>query len=130
MENASQALIIAGGILLAILTISLFVYMFNNISAMGNAQAQKEEITHLANWNAEWEAYNKRYLYGTDVLTVMNKAEQINNEVDIKIRVDKSIINNPREFVSNYKTSTYTCEEVEYSNKTGRVCKMIFKFVE
>ena len=37
MDNAAQALLIAGGILLGILTITMLVYMFSNISNMGNA---------------------------------------------------------------------------------------------
>ena len=80
MENAAQALLIAGGILLAILTLSLIVYMSNNVSTIGSAQAEKQEVERLAAWNAEWEAYNKQVLYGAEVLTVRNKADQNNLE--------------------------------------------------
>ena len=38
MDNATEALLIAGGILLGILTITALVYMFNNLSIMGNAK--------------------------------------------------------------------------------------------
>ncbi len=89
MENASQAILIAGGILLAILTISMLTLMFNNISIMQNAKADKKEAEELAAWNSGWEAYNKKYLYGAEVLTLINRAEQEFNEngYEVKIRV-------------------------------------------
>ena len=80
MENASEALLIAGGILLGILTITLLVYMFGNLSNMESADMARVEQERLNAWNAEWEAYNKRLLYGTEVLTVIKKAEQKNHE--------------------------------------------------
>lgn len=128
MENASQALLIAGGVLLGILTVSLLVYMFSTISTVGNASAMQEENKKLVEWNAEWEAYNKRFLYGTEVLTVINKAEQNNVEYDdsdeeykVKI-IGKDIsgqeipVANFKNFVENHKTSVFTCENVEYSD--------------
>ena len=98
MDNAAQALLIAGGILLGILTITMLVYMFSNISNMGNAQNLKQEAERLAAWNNEWEAYNKRLLYGTEVLTVINKAEQNNKEYNendrykVKIFIQQGIL--------------------------------------
>lgn len=128
MENASQALLIAGGVLLGILTVSLLVYMFSTISTVGNASAMQEENKKLVEWNAEWEAYNKRFLYGTEVLTVINKAAQNNVEYDdsdeaykVKI-IGKDIsgqeisVTNFKNFVENHKTSVFTCENVEYSD--------------
>lgn len=136
MENASEALLIAGGILLGILTITLLVYMFGNLSNMESADMARVEQERLNAWNAEWEAYNKRLLYGTEVLTVINKAEQNNQEyednttyyVTYKIlqgntQVDKS-------FVEARKTSIFECTAMNYSNETGRINEVIFKFVE
>lgn len=132
MDNATQALLIAGGILLAILTLTLLVYMFSNIATIGNAQAEKEEVERLKEWNAEWEAYNKKVLYGAEVLTVINKAEQNNNEnsevykVTIKVYLDNVL--QEKEFVEMSKSSIFKCIDVQYSEKTGRVCEMSFKY--
>ena len=93
MDNATQALLIAGGILLAIMTITALVVMFSNAATIQNAQNNKEELERLAKWNAEWEAYNKRLLYGAEVLTVVKKAEQNNTEYsNAKYHVFPSII--------------------------------------
>lgn len=132
MENASQALIIAGGILLAILTISLLVYAFGNASTIFNAQEKEKETQRLAEWNAEWEAYNKQLLYGTEVLTVVNKAEQNNSEFENKVYV--TIIGKPddktiQEYLLGLKTNIFKCESMTYNEETGRVENIEFSFV-
>ena len=135
MDNAAQALLIAGGILLGILTITMLVYMFSNISNMGNAQNLKQEAERLAAWNNEWEAYNKRLLYGTEVLTVINKAEHNENDrYKVKIFIQQgngAELSDAeyKDFVNNTKTSIYTCESVTY-NEEGRVSTMTFRFKE
>lgn len=135
MENAAQALLIAGGILLAILTLSLLVYMSNNVSTIGTAQAQEKEAKRLAAWNAEWEAYDKTRLYGVDVLTVVNKAEQNNadyedSELYEVLIVDENDNKITAEYITDYKKSIFECIGVEYNNQTGRVNKMTFNLVE
>lgn len=138
MENSSQALLIAGGILLGILTISLLVYMFSNLSTIGNAEKKGEEIERLASWNSEWEAYNKRLLYGADVLTVINKAEQNNLDndnnpkfiVSVVIYYDDGITAMQKSAVLNKKTSIFECVKMEYNNDTGRVNYIEFKLKE
>lgn len=137
MENAAKALVIAGGVLLGVLTLTLLVYMFSNMSIVGNAQAERKENERLQAWNAEWEAYNKKLLYGAEVLTVINKAKENNNEYDnnsmyrvdihVKSKTDKELTSQE---ISNLKTSIFTCESVTYGNETGRISEMTFKFVE
>ena len=83
MENASKALLIAGGILLAMLTAGLIVLLVNNIQTMQNAQSEKKAQEQLVAFNRGYEAYNKRIMYGTDVISVVNKAIQNNKSMDL-----------------------------------------------
>ena len=53
MENAAKALMIAGGILLAILTITLLVYMMTAASSMAEAQDAKTLSEQIAAFNRE-----------------------------------------------------------------------------
>lgn len=82
MENASKALLIAGGILLAILTLSLVIYMTTVTSSMADAQDARTLANQINTFNKEYEAYNKRKMYGTDVITVINKAIDYNGGLD------------------------------------------------
>lgn len=83
MENASKALYIAGSLLIALLVISLLVYTFNNL---GGVEEQKDEIAYeesITAFNREYEAFNKRIMYGVDVISCINKAVS-NNEKYVK----------------------------------------------
>ena len=67
MENATKALEIAGGILIATLIISLFIYMFNELSVSQATQNKNAEAEALQKFNAKYDAYNKNILYGETV---------------------------------------------------------------
>ena len=138
MENATQALLIAGGILLALMTVLTLVYLGNNLAIIGQSEQEKIEQERLNNWNAEWEAYNKKLLYGADVLTVLNKAKQndidydysATYKVDIQIKGKDEYGNTiTKDNIENYKVAIFTCTEILYSDETGRVNSMTFEFV-
>ena len=133
MENASQALVIAGGILLALLTLSLLVLMFTNINTIGEARAKQEEVRQIQEWNAEWEAYNKQYLYGADVLTVINKAEKNNIEEQYKVEVTVLLedgTEGSKVDIQNNKVGIYRCTEMSIDNDTGRIKSIKYEFVK
>lgn len=73
MENASKALLIAGGILIALLVIALVVYSFGSMSGFFTNEEKKEEAEQLKAFNDQYEAYNRKLLRGTDIVSVMNK---------------------------------------------------------
>lgn len=74
MENASRALVIAGGILIGLITISLFYYMFNRVSEFQDITKDDTQQQELLDFNQGFEAYNKKIMYGADVISVLNKA--------------------------------------------------------
>ena len=74
MENASKALLMAAGVLIAVMLLSLIVYMSTSMTRIAGAQDQRTEAEQLAAFNKEYEAYNKQKMYGTDIITVVNKA--------------------------------------------------------
>ena len=83
MDNAAKALEIAGGVLIAILIITLFVYMFNQVSYHQATQNMNIETQQLEEFNKKYEAYNKSILYGADVISVINMAIS-NNQTEIE----------------------------------------------
>ena len=93
MENASKALIMAAGILIGVLVLSLGVYLF---TSFGNsaAQIQKEnEINALNKFNSQFTVYQGRKdLTIYDILTVANYASENNKNynLDSRNRGDKS----------------------------------------
>lgn len=72
MENVSKALLIAAGIFLAILLLSLLVIFYNQVS---NHYAQKHELTIMEQaykFNAKFENYNRDNIRGSDLISLMN----------------------------------------------------------
>lgn len=148
MENASQALIIAAGVLLGILILSLGSYLYYIFGDyVSNTQAEIIENT-LAQFNDEFLKYDKlNDLTMQDIVTIKNnalennykhseyntsiRAAENNNYIDVYIR-NKLILNKSdeqlllEELQDNGQTQKYTCE-VKISTKTGRVYKVIFK---
>ena len=82
MENAAKAILIAGGILIGLMTLTLLVYAGTATRRMEQAQHDKSETEKIAKFNMEFEAYNKHRLYGIDVITVINKAIAHNKKMD------------------------------------------------
>ena len=93
MENASKALVIAGGILLAMLTISLLFLLLSNINSSKMTEEEKLAAKQLQEFNQQWEAYNKKVLYGTDVISVLNKAMDNNSKASVEDDTNKYYVN-------------------------------------
>ena len=81
MENASKALIMAGGVLLAIMILSLLVSVGISMSDMVGAQDEKTATQQVQQFNESYLAYNKSKMYGIDVITVVNKAIDYNTKL-------------------------------------------------
>lgn len=79
MDNVAKALQIAGGVLLAVIIMSLVSYFFSSIGLWPMEQDQVEDAEQLAKFNLEYEIYDKKGMYGVDVISCLNKAIS-NNE--------------------------------------------------
>lgn len=85
MENAASALQMAAGVLLALLLISLFVYVFNSISQTENTRADVEAAAEITKFNNKFLAFDKSSMYGTDLISILGLAisnNQIYNQVN------------------------------------------------
>ena len=78
MENAAKAIIISGGIFFAIALLTFGVYTYTSLNRLANEQDAQTEQQQLVNFNKSYEAYNKSIMYGTDLISVINKANDNN----------------------------------------------------
>ncbi len=132
MENASKALLIAGGVLLSMMILALVVYVGTSMGDMAESQDRKKAAEQLAEFNRGYEVYNKTRMYGTDVLTVFNKAKD-ENDYSIEITaIDENGNNISIQNNHDFKISVFKCveEEIGYDNETGRINKMVFRKIE
>ena len=81
MENATKALLIAAGIMLAIMILSLLLVGYNQISAYYTAKHEVKEIQQLADFNKIFQNYNREKIRGTDMLSLMNRIIDYNERL-------------------------------------------------
>lgn len=79
MENISKALLIAGGMLIAIIILSMFLIMYNKVTNISKAQEEQKKQEQLSAFNGQYEAYDKQLMYGVDVITLCNKINNNNS---------------------------------------------------
>ena len=80
MENTAKALEIVAGVLLAVIIISLIVYFFSTISEWPSQEDEMQSAEQLAQFNLEYEVYEKNAMYGVDVISCLNKARSNNQK--------------------------------------------------
>lgn len=78
MENASKALLIAGGMLLAILLVTLLVYAWGMFSEYQNAKADLAEIEDTAKFNEQLSQYDRDDVDGYTLLSLINRIVDYN----------------------------------------------------
>lgn len=137
MENASKALFIAAGVLIALIILSLLVLAYDQISQTAKAEEAKKQAEQVADFNAQYEVYNKKLLYGVDILSLINKVNDNNikyaNEIDYQITVhlvgvtEAEIRGDPANGISGMKTNIFKCTQITYNTTTGRVSSMTFE---
>ena len=146
MENASKALIIAGGVLIGVLIISLAVYLFVTFGQTSAEINSENSQKQLAQFNAKFTVYEgKENITIYDIITVAGYANE-NNEyyensnLDYLIEVywnninvaNKEGLNRLKNEMKNQQKSDslnltkYECKVTEY-NQNGRVKKISFK---
>ena len=79
MENVTKAMIIGGTTLIAIIVMGVMIYAIRHAGILSTQTNVNEQTEQIAKFNQEYEAYNKKIMYGVDVLSCLNKAMS-NNE--------------------------------------------------
>lgn len=114
MENASKALIMAGGILIALLVIGALLLMINRVGIYSRSQDDDKKYTQLSDFNRDFERYcDDKGINGTDIISLINKVNNYNskanedgviNSVDYSIKMELKVTGLDK-FNSNYANS-------------------------
>lgn len=134
MENASKALIMAGGVLISLMIIGVLVIFFNNLSDWKSIEQSGERTEQVVEFNKQYEVYS-RNVYGSELLSIASKVDDYNKreaeskgyakiELYVQITTDMD-----EEF---FKKKTYTASElrketVELEKKIDELAKESIK---
>lgn len=143
MENATRALTMAGGILIALMILGALFLMFNNLSSYQNQNDTSTKSTQIAEFNNQFEPYNKKdNLTLMELHSVYNKVNSNNKKnPEYKIEMIYEFNSNHEDgnlkenFKSNFTAieeaekmnSTFSCINIENKGVDGRISKIVFK---
>lgn len=77
MENASKALIMAGGLLIVVMIISIAMYVLTSARGIASDSNKQIEANAQASYNRFYESYSSQ-ITGIDVLNIYNKVQDDN----------------------------------------------------
>lgn len=145
MENASKAIIIAGGFLLMIMALSLAMFIFRNIGNSTSEYYEQLEQSDIDEFNQKFTKYDeKKDLTIQDVISIVNLAKD-NNEtgkmsLEVIVTLDGDELQNKNEnelnelLAGNADPDTrynpnirYKCEKIEYTNQLVSKVEIIEK---
>ena len=125
MENASKALIMAGGILIALIIMALLIRSYTNVSIFQKTKLSQEEQEKIVLFNEQYTKYLGQYVYGVEVRTLVNKYA---NDGQVMVQFEKGS-SFPPDGVGQ-DTKYYKCTGVEYDNSTGKINKIKFSEIK
>lgn len=130
MENASKALLMAAGILIGLILLTAGMYLFNTIRTSQQAKYLNLSEEQILAYNAEFESYDKQRMYGTDVITVLNKAIDFNTQnewysyqgyqIDVTFRLETTVENYIVPYKLNEKTHKMEQGKKQSAGKTDK----------
>jgi len=86
MDNASKALIMAGAVLIAVLIVSLGVYLLNLNKPMVDVTVSQVDLKAIQSYNYKYTKYEGYDKSASEVIALINLVEQHNkniNETDL-----------------------------------------------
>ena len=124
MENATKALLIAAGVMIAVMILSLLLIGYNQISDYYNKQHESTEVDQLTKFNSKFENYHRNKIRGSDMISLMNRVRDYNTtqhyqqgtgyeRIIIKISIGTSNLDSFRYITQSNKTNyDFTYESI------------------
>lgn len=134
-----------------VLTIIFLIIMFSTYLFIKNTEVSNSKILKE---NKEYENYLDKEIYGTELVTLINKVidkneknsiqkdeknyyiENSTNSIKIEIKMLQTDLVYPMEeiynkditeFVKYFNLANFKCTKIEYHNESGKVSKMLFE---
>ena len=133
MENASKALLISAGVLIAILLLTLFSYLMRQMGDSTSGIYSTLSQHEITEFNQKFLNYEGRdNLSIQDVVTIINLAKDNNKKLNrptiIEVKVDGSDWSDKTlDVVKQNLDKTYTCSNVNINQSTLLVKEVIIK---
>lgn len=107
MENATKALEMAGSLLIGVLLLGCLLFAYTKMTELKDTEHKVEVSQQAQDFNQDYEAYNRKNLYGTDLFSLANKIEDYNKQeadgkaygrIEMKVTINTNPGRNPKFF--------------------------------
>lgn len=78
MDNVSKALLIAGGMMIVMLVVTLVLFAWNTFSDYYSSQDNLSEITDVTEFNLQFTNYDRNNVMGYELLSLINQVADYN----------------------------------------------------
>ena len=146
MENASKALIIIAGVMIALIIVSIGVLLKWNLTQVSDSYVEKLDKTELQKYNNYFEIYlGRENITAQDIITAVGVAKQKDEgtKVWLKDGVAKDITEwsnlEKNDFLSKNillekadgtVENIFKCNSIDYDSETGKVNKITFEKIQ
>lgn len=143
MENASKALLMAGGALIAMLIIAVAVFLFNTYGQIAPSYQKKMEEIEVKKFNSNFTKFEGRKdITVQEIISIVNFVKNYEEETEIKVTVNTPFGNDlsnktNEELVLLIKNNSndensetikyYECEKITLNGPFGTVDSIKFK---
>jgi len=129
MENASKALLIAGGVLLAIIVLTMAIYLKGKFDNVADQYVTSQDVSEIQKYNAKFEPYiSKENITPQELVTLIEFARTKDGLTAVNIvGVNYTIRNNysSSTFIEEKSSDIYECSSIEYYDE-GKVKSINF----
>lgn len=127
MENVTKALLIAAGILFAVLILSLLAMFGGQLSGYYAEQHNSKIIEQDAKFNAQFENYNRQTIRGNEIISIMNKVVNYNTSIADMEKYDKVILSIDLKGYQNRANGNFKYSDSDTSIFQGKMSANILK---
>lgn len=133
MENATKALLIAGTVLIAIIMVSVAVYLYSLYSDQAEQYSETITATELQKFNSKFDVYvGRENITAQEIVSVVNLAKEYDNQIQIYLQSTRLQFTSstPEDFIKTNQKELFSCTW-STSNPTydsnGKIIKLTFK---
>lgn len=102
MENATKALVMAGGVLIALMVLGALILMADSITAYQRTDVESTRTSQTTEFNNQYETYNRMDVRGNELYSLLNRARDYNRRQTSASTEGNSVGYTPMEIVFNF----------------------------
>ena len=113
MENASKSLLIAGTVLIAIIMVSIAVYLYTLFSAQTKEYNATISAIEIEKFNSNFDVYvGRKDITAQELVSIVNLAKEYDYQIQIYLNGGKLVLSNTagnEHFIKKNRGNFYSC---------------------